>query len=75
MIEEKIILAIADAKDTEPANLDLAVQNWIEMDAIRQLVNHDSTDWMLQFEIPNHTVTVTGENEVLVDKRQKRTFC
>lgn len=74
MINEEIIRAIADAKDTEPADLDLILQNYIDMDAIQLLLDHDSADWTLRFEIPNHSVMVTGENEILVDGREERTI-
>lgn len=73
MIHEKIVEAIADAEDTEPANLNLALQDWVDMDAIQLLVNHDNAEWILRFEIPNHSVTITSENEILVDGREKRT--
>lgn len=75
MIHEEIIRAIADAKGTEPSDLDLVLQNWIETDALQELIHHDSANWALRFEVPNHSVTVTSENEILVDGREERTFC
>lgn len=69
MIEEDIIGAIADAKNTDPTKVDLALQNWIEVDSVRQLAEQDCTDWTLRFEVPDYTVTVTGEEEILVDGR------
>ena len=75
MIEEKIVWAIADARDIEPTELDLTLQNWTDMDSIRQLVEHDSTNWTVQFEIPNYTVTVTGETEILVVERDNLLAC
>lgn len=75
MIEREIIRAIADAKDTEPEDLDLVLHNWVDLDAVRQLIDHDGTDWSVQFEVPDHTVTVTSEGVILVDGRGKRAFC
>lgn len=74
MINDQIIRAIADAKDTDPMALDLALENWIDTDAIQALQRHDTTDWVLRFEIPDHSVTVTGDNEILVDGRKERMF-
>lgn len=71
MIVNKIIEAVADAKHTEPDELDIVLQNWIEMEAIRRLANHDSASWTLRFEIPEHVVTVTSEDEILVEPKAK----
>jgi hypothetical protein len=68
------IRSIADAKDVEPVDLDVAIQNWVETDALRQLADHPSDAWKLQFELPDHTVTVTGEGNILVDGTEERAF-
>lgn len=68
------IRSIADAKDVDPVELDVALQNWVETDALRRLVDHPSDAWRLQFELPDHTVTVTGEGVILVDGTEERTF-
>jgi hypothetical protein len=71
---EQTIRAVADAKDVEPVDLDISLQNWVETDALRQLVDHPADAWRLQFELPEHTVTVTGRGMVLVDGTEERTF-
>lgn len=68
----QIVRAIADAEGTEPENLDVRLQNWIETDAIRQLIRHRSQAWRLEFETANHSVEVTGENSIIVDGRELR---
>lgn len=63
----KIINGLADAKGVAPESLDVALQEQVSIDAIRQLANHESDSWRLQFETPQHVVEVTGEDTVLVD--------
>lgn len=70
---EKVVWAIADVEDTDPEDLEMSLQNWVEVDAIRQLAEHDSSSWELQFEVPNHNVTVDGDGAVHVDGVRQRT--
>jgi hypothetical protein len=69
---EKTIGAIAIVEDTDPEDLDLQVQNWIEPDAIRQLMSHGSDAWELRFEVENHEVKVKGDETILIDGEEKR---
>jgi hypothetical protein len=69
-----LIKAIADAEDTEPADLDLVLEEHISTDAIRNLDEHESELWTVQFELPNHTVLVSGDGTILVDGSQKRGY-
>jgi hypothetical protein len=62
-----LIEAVADAEDTEPAELDLALEEHISTDALRQLDEHENELWTLQFELPNHAVMVSGDGTILVD--------
>jgi hypothetical protein len=71
---EETIGAIADAKDKEPKDLDVVLHDYIAADVIHQLASHSSNSWTLQFEIPNHTVTIKGGDAVLVDGVQTRTL-
>lgn len=73
-VPEEIIAAIAEAEDTEPAALDVSLQDCVETDAIRQLVAHDSDAWTLRFRVPEHSVTITGDGAVLVDDTRTRTI-
>jgi len=63
----QIVRAIADAEEVKPANLRISLQRHVETDAIQQLVDHESDSWSLQFDVPRHTVTITGRNEIYVD--------
>lgn len=66
-----IIEAVADAKDLEPVELELVLEDYIDVDAIERLDRHGSDLWTLQFELPGHTVIVSGDGTVLVDGTQK----
>jgi hypothetical protein len=65
-----IIAAVADAKDMEPEELELVLQDYIDVDAIERLDGHRSDLWTLQFELPEHTVIVSGDGTILVDGTQ-----
>ena len=56
-IKTEIVKAIADAKGMEPVDLDYAVGEYIDLEAIEQLAAHDTASWTLSFELPNHNVT------------------
>lgn len=70
----QIIRSIADAEEVDPENLDISLQDYVETDAIRDLVNHESNAWRLQFETSDHIIEVTGNVEILVDGTQARTL-
>lgn len=71
-ILKQIAELIAEAEETEPQRLDIVLQNHVSTDAIRELVDHDSNAWRLQFETPNHVVEVLGDNTVIIDGRERR---
>jgi len=63
----QVVNAIADEKNVEPDNLDLQLQRHVPMDAIEYLSNHQSNEWKLKFETPNHVIELTGDHTVVVD--------
>lgn len=71
-IVRQVTEAIADAEGTEPTDLGFAIQEYVETDAIRQLSNHDRGLWTLEFEVPDHTVTVTCGETIRVDGTRKQ---
>jgi hypothetical protein len=73
-VTDQILKAIAEVEKTEPENLDPSLQRQVCTDAIRELVNHNSGSSRLQFETRNHVVEVGGNNRILVDGNQRRTF-
>lgn len=66
-----IVEAIADAKGVEAEELDISLYEYVETDAIERLISHETTAWTLSFELPDHTVTVTGDGVILVDGTKK----
>lgn len=62
--------AISEVKNIEPINLDLALENHVDVDALQQLARHDSRSWAVSFETPNHLVTVSGSGWVSVDNER-----
>jgi regulator of RNase E activity RraB len=67
MITHSLIEAIADAKGKEPDDLEFVLEDHISTNAIRQLDDHASESWTLQFDLPNHTVHVAGDGAIVVD--------
>jgi hypothetical protein len=59
--------ALAAADECEPVELDFALQDHIDVDALESLLAHPDGSWTLSFEVPDHSVTVTGDGVVLVD--------
>ncbi|WP_254838980.1 HalOD1 output domain-containing protein [Natronomonas marina] len=68
----KIIQAIAEAEGREADDLAVVLQDHVDTDAIRLLAAHPSDSWTLQFELPDHTVRVTGDDEIFVDETRQR---
>ena len=62
-----IAQAVADAEGVDPTDLEYALQDYVEVDGIRHLANHEDSRWTLTFEVPDHEVTVTNDGLVLVD--------
>lgn len=71
-VVERVVGAIADAKDVEPHELDLTLENHVDTDALQLLHAHKADAWELTFELPNRLVRVDGGEGVLVDGTQYR---
>ncbi len=70
-ITADLVEAVADAENAEPTNLDYKLQEYIPVDAIEQLANHESSSWKLSFELPEQHVTVTSDGLILVNGKRK----
>ncbi|SMO53733.1 HalOD1 output domain-containing protein [Halorubrum cibi] len=73
-LPERIAASIAEVEGVEPDALGVSIQDHVSTDAIRDLKDHDSDSWRLQFETPNHLVEVTGSDVILVDGERIRPF-
>ena len=69
-LETRVVRAVADAKDTDPMDLDCSLHEYIDFEALRQLDGREDTSWTISFELPDHEVTVTSDGTVWVDKRR-----
>lgn len=66
-VVREIVTAVAAAEGIAPSELDYALQDHVDVDAIQSLTDHSEGSWTLSFEVPRHDVTVTGDGVVLVD--------
>ncbi|WP_147441166.1 HalOD1 output domain-containing protein [Halorubrum sp. Atlit-26R] len=62
-----LIRSIAEHKSVDPNELDVIVADYIDIAAVEQLARHSTSTWSLEFELPNHSVTVHSDGRVLVD--------
>lgn len=62
-----IVEAIAEQEGGDPTELEFSLQNHVDTDALRLMMNHPSSSWTLSFEVEGYDVVVTGEGAVEVD--------
>ena len=73
-LTSSIIESIADHKDVDPDELNVRLADYIDLDAVEQLARHSSSTWRLQFELPEHSVSVKSDGGVLVDGQLKQNW-
>ncbi|WP_434737263.1 HalOD1 output domain-containing protein [Haloarcula montana] len=61
--------AVADSKGVEPDELEITLGEYIDLDAVDQLVEHSTSPWTLRFELPDQTVTVASDGTIFVDSQ------
>lgn len=66
-----ILHSVADAKGVEPNELNLVLYDYIDMDAVVQLLNAEKENWSLSFDVPEYTVTVCSDGSVMVNPKQQ----
>lgn len=62
-----VVEAIAEEEGDDPTELDFSLQDHVDTDALRLLMNHHSSSWTLSFEVERYNVVVTGDGSVNVD--------
>jgi hypothetical protein len=62
-----LVKAIAETEECSPHNLEYSLYEYIETDAIATLVGSKHTAWELTFQVPDHTVVVRGNGQILRD--------
>lgn len=63
----QIVDAIAEAEERPPHELDYSLHDHVETEALLNLVTSDHTGWRLTFQVPDHTVEIRGNGQILVD--------
>lgn len=58
-----LVQAVAEEKETAPEEVDPHLQKHIALDAVALLACHENTSWILQFDLPDTTVTVTSDGD------------
>lgn len=69
-----IIDAVADSEGVKSDELDFVLADYIDPDALEQLANHGNSTWRLEFELPDHIVTVTSDGKIFVDDQLKKNW-
>jgi len=70
-LTQEIIEAVADKKGVEPSELDFALYNYIDADALEHFADHEKGSWTLSFEIPDYIVTITNNRTDPVDDEKR----
>jgi hypothetical protein len=66
------VAALAEVEHTAATDLDYVLADYVEVDAVRQLMAGGTGDWSLDFEVPDHRVTVGSDGWILVDGERVR---
>jgi len=67
-----VVESIAEAEGCSPADLEFSLYDHVEADALLALADSAHTDWQLVFHVPDHTVAIRGNGQVLVDGTVRR---
>lgn len=62
-----IVEAIAEAERIDPLDLGYSLGDHVDTDAIEAMTAHRGGEWVLQFWVPDHTITVDSDGFVTVD--------
>lgn len=62
-----IVEAIAEAEGVESTALGFTIYDYIDIDAVEALKQHEKSSWTLSFAVPNYTVTVTSDGIIDVE--------
>jgi hypothetical protein len=69
-LTERIVEAVAEAKGTDPVNLDFALYDYIDPTVLERL-EQSGGSWQFTFELREFDVTVTSDDEVLLDEANR----
>ena len=69
-LTEQIVEAVAEAKGTDPVDMDFALYDYLDPTVLERLEGSDGS-WEFTFELHEYDVTVTSEDEVLIDEANR----
>lgn len=70
----KIAEAVAAVEGVDATDLEYALHDYVDTDALRLLTTNSRGSWQLAFELPDHDVTVTSDGAILVDEVRTATW-
>lgn len=66
----EVVEAVAEAKGTDPTDLNYSLEEHIDTEALQLLADHSRSSWTLSFTLPEQEVTVTSDGVVRVHEKQ-----
>lgn len=63
----EVVSAIAHVEGRGPDELGYALHSYIDTEAVSSLAEMDHEQWQLEFEVPDHTVSIEGDGRIRVD--------
>ncbi|WP_435065496.1 HalOD1 output domain-containing protein [Halobaculum sp. EA56] len=63
----RVVEGIAAKEGTEPEQLELTVHEYLDAEALEQLVDHGRAEWELHTRIGGHDIRVYDDGTVVVD--------
>lgn len=67
-----VVEAVAETEGCAPSELDFSLYDHIDADALLALATSEHADWQLVFHVPDHTVSLRGNGQILVDGTIRR---
>jgi hypothetical protein len=65
-----IIAEVARAEGVTPSEIECSLQEYVDLDAIATLVEHDGALWTFTFALPDYEVTVRHDGTVAVSETE-----
>lgn len=70
-ITTDVVSRLADLEGVEPTDLDFALADYIEPQALEAVVSHHSEQCELTFEVPGYRITVFGSGEFTIESLEE----
>lgn len=63
----EVVECIAQHEGVDPLDLDFALEEYIDTDALEALAGKPHSEWSLRFTVNGHTVEIDSEAGIVVD--------